>query len=75
MRIRKIDGSRLAAGNLVDGKVVLEAGFGEQIDNMEGLDVTTDAQGQVFITLVSDDNYSILQRNLLLEFRYLGEDQ
>lgn len=75
MRIRKIDGSRLAAGSLVDGKVVLEAGFGEQIDNMEGLDVTTNAQGQVFVTLVSDDNHSILQRNLLLEFRYLGEDQ
>lgn len=72
MRIRRIDGSRLGPGNLVDGPVLLETDFGYQIDNMEGLDVTTDDQGQVFVTLVSDDNHSILQRNLILEFRYLG---
>lgn len=74
MRIRRIDGSRLGPGNLVDGPVLLEADFGNQIDNMEGLDVTTDDDGQIFVTLVSDDNHSILQRNLVLEFRYLGDD-
>lgn len=73
MRIRRIDGSRLGPGNLVDGPVLLEADFGEQIDNMEGLDVSTDEAGQTFVTLVSDDNHSILQRNLVLEFRYLGD--
>ena len=73
MRVRRIDGSRLGPGNLVDGPVVLEADFGHQIDNMEGLDVTTDDQGQIFVTLVSDDNHSILQRNLVLEFRYMGD--
>jgi len=72
MRIRRIDGSRLGPGNLVDGPVVLEANFGDQIDNMEGLDVSTDDKGQIFVTLVSDDNHSILQRNLVLEFRYIG---
>jgi hypothetical protein len=74
MRIRRIDGSRLGPGNLVDGPVLLEADFGEQIDNMEGLDVSTDDAGQIFVTLVSDDNHSILQRNLVLEFRYLGDN-
>tara|TARA_R110002020_G_scaffold65998_3_gene173775 strand:- start:1908 stop:2918 length:1011 start_codon:yes stop_codon:yes gene_type:complete len=74
MRIRRIDGSRLGKGNLVDGPVILEADFGNQIDNMEGLDVTTDDQGRIIVTLVSDDNHSILQRNLILEFRYLGDD-
>lgn len=73
MRIRRIDGSRLGPGNLVDGETILEADYGYQIDNMEGLDVTTDEDGQIFITLVSDDNHSILQRNLILEFRYLGD--
>lgn len=75
MRIRRIDASRLGPGNLVDGPVVLEADFGEQIDNMEGLAVSTDEIGQTFVTLVSDDNHSILQRNLVLEFRYVGEEQ
>ncbi|WP_322989219.1 esterase-like activity of phytase family protein [Hoeflea sp.] len=74
MRIRRFDGSRIGVGNLIDGEVILESDYGYQIDNMEGLDVTTDEQGQVFVTLVSDDNHSILQRNLLLEFRYLGDD-
>lgn len=73
MRIRRIDGSRLAAGNLVDGEVVLEADYRYQIDNMEGLDVSVNGDGEIFVTLVSDDNHSILQRNLLLEFRYLGD--
>lgn len=73
MRIRRIDASRLGPGNLVDGPVLLEADFGDQIDNMEGLDVTTDEDGQIFVTLVSDDNHSILQRNLILEFRYIGD--
>ena len=75
MRIRRIDGSRLGPGNLVDGPVLLEADFGFQIDNMEGLDVSTDDEGQIFVTLVSDDNHSILQRNLVLEFRYLGDTE
>ncbi len=75
MRIRRIEGSRLVPGNLVDGPVLLEADFGDQIDNMEGLDVSTDDAGQIFVTLVSDDNHSILQRNLVLEFRYLGDDK
>ena len=75
MRIRRIDGSRLGPGNLVDGPILLEADFGNQIDNMEALDVTTDEDGQIFVTLVSDDNHSILQRNLVLEFRYLGGEE
>lgn len=73
MRIRRFDGSRIAPGNLIDGETVLEAGFGYQIDNIEGLDVSTGEDGQIYVTLVSDDNHSILQRNLLLEFRYLGD--
>ncbi len=74
MRIRRIDGSRLGPGNLVDGETILEADYGYQIDNMEGLDVTADEDGQIFVTLVSDDNHSILQRNLILEFRYVGDE-
>jgi Uncharacterized protein conserved in bacteria len=73
MRIRRIKGSEIRPGATVDGEVLLEADFGYQIDNMEGLDVTTDEKGDVFVTLVSDDNHSILQRNLILEFRVVGD--
>jgi hypothetical protein len=29
--------------------------------------------GEVIVTLVSDDNFSIIQRNLLLQFSVVGE--
>lgn len=71
MRIRKIAGADIKKGAVVDGQVLLEAGAGFQIDNMEGMSITTDDQGQIFVTLISDDNHSFLQRNLLLEFKLL----
>jgi len=35
---------------------------------MEGLAVHQDASGSVVLTLISDDNFSRLQRTLLLQF-------
>lgn len=71
MRIRKIKGADIKVGALVDGEVLLDAGSGFQIDNMEGMSVTKDEAGQVYVTLISDDNHSFLQRNLLLEFKLI----
>jgi hypothetical protein len=69
MRIRRILGGDIAAGETVDGAVLMEADGGYQIDNMESLDVFTAPDGSTRILLGSDDNHSLLQRNLLLEFR------
>ncbi len=73
MRIRRIAGKDIAKGATVDGKVLLEANMLYQIDNMEGLSISIDPDGTPRLTLVSDDNHSILQRNLLLEFRLVGD--
>jgi hypothetical protein len=35
--------------------------------------VHRDAKGETVITLVSDDNFSVIQRNLLLQFTLVGE--
>lgn len=70
MRIRRIKGGDIRAGETVDGDVLIDADFGYQIDNMEGLDVTVAADGSTRILLLSDDNHSLLQRTLLLEFLY-----
>jgi hypothetical protein len=40
---------------------------------MEGLDVWTRDDGALMVSLISDDNHSMLQRNLYLEF-VLHED-
>lgn len=69
MRLRRIPGASIAKGARVDGPVLLTADMGDQIDNMEGLDVWTRSDGATMLSLVSDDNHSIFQRNLYLEFR------
>lgn len=72
LRIRRIKGADIVKGATVDGEILLEADMGYQIDNMECLDVWTRADGAVMVSLVSDDNHSILQRNLYLEFLFEG---
>lgn len=69
MRIRRIDGDRILPGAIVDGEVLIEAGMEAEIDNMEGLDVIQGPGGDNRIIVVSDDNKSFFQRNLMLEFR------
>jgi hypothetical protein len=40
---------------------------------MEGLGIHRTLGGDTVLTLVSDDNFSVLQRNLLLQFTLVGE--
>lgn len=68
IRIRRIAQSAIAPGAVVDGPVLIEADLGYQIDNMEGLSVHRNARGEIVLTLISDDNFSLLQRTLLLQF-------
>ncbi|MBZ9708087.1 esterase-like activity of phytase family protein [Mesorhizobium sp. B2-1-8] len=68
MRLRRIHGESVEKGAVADGPVLLQADMGYQIDNMEGLDVWTRDDGALMVSLISDDNHSILQRNLYLEF-------
>ena len=69
MRIRRIAGDTIRPGATVDGEVLVDADLSHQIDNMEGLDVVVMGEDDIRIIVVSDDNHSILQRNLMLEFR------
>ena len=68
LRIRRIPLTAIKPGAAIDGKILIEADLGYQIDNMEGIAVHRDGNGDTIITLVSDDNFSPIQRNLLLQF-------
>jgi len=68
MRIRRVPLASLAPGATVDGPALFEADMGYQIDNMEGLSVHRAANGALVLTLISDDNFSMIQRTLLLQF-------
>ncbi|MEK1888808.1 MAG: esterase-like activity of phytase family protein [Phyllobacterium sp.] len=69
LRIRRIAAESIEPGATVDGRVILDADMRYQIDNMEALDVWEAKDGSTRVSLVSDDNHSIVQRNLYLEFR------
>jgi hypothetical protein len=71
-RIRRIDLAAIRPGATVDGPIVMSADMSGQIDNMEGLAVHRDAAGDTILTLVSDNNFSFLQRTLLLQFAWKG---
>lgn len=73
-RLRRIAGDAIVGGTqAANGPVLLQANMAYQIDNMEGMDVWHRADGATMVSLMSDDNNSMLQRNLYLEFR-LHED-
>ncbi|ESY96641.1 esterase-like activity of phytase family protein [Mesorhizobium sp. LNHC229A00] len=73
MRLRRIYGESVEKGAVADGPVLLQADMGYQIDNIEGLDVWSRDDGALMVSLISDDNHSILQRNLYLEFILLQD--
>ena len=69
-RIRRIPIGMVKPGAVLDGEILFEADLSHQIDNMEVLMVHQDAQGRTIITLMSDDNFLFVQRNLVLRFAY-----
>jgi hypothetical protein len=71
IRIRRIPLAGLHPGAMIDGRTLLEADMGYQIDNMEGLAVHRTAAGETVLTLISDDNFSPMQRTVLLQFTLL----
>jgi hypothetical protein len=68
MRIRRIQLAAVKPGATVDGAVLITADMGYQVDNMEGLALHRTAAGDTVLTLISDDNFSPVQRTLLLQF-------
>ena len=68
MRIRHVPLAQVKPEATLDGPALIEADMNFQIDNMEGLSVHRAADGQLVLTLISDDNFSIIQRTLLLQF-------
>lgn len=73
MRMRRIAASSIRPGAVLDGPTLIEADMGHHIDNMEAIAAHRDANGETVLTLMSDDNFSPLQRTLLLQFTLLEE--
>jgi hypothetical protein len=72
IRIRRIPLKSLAPGAVVDGPAIFDADLGHEVDNMEAIDAHVTPDGDTVLTLASDDNFSMIQRNLLLQFTLVG---
>ncbi len=68
IRIRRIPLKTLAPGAVVDGPSIFAADLGNDVDNMEGIDAHVTPEGETVLTMVSDDNFSPIQRTLILQF-------
>ena len=73
MRIRRVPLAEIKPGALLTGTVLVEADNAHQIDNMEAIDVHGNAAGETIVTIISDDNFSPLQRTLLLRFALIED--
>jgi hypothetical protein len=67
MRIRRIQADEIKPGAVVTGEVLLQATDNLNIDNMEAIGVDR-RSGETVITIMSDDNFSPLQRTLIMQF-------
>ena len=70
-RIRRIAAADIAPGKAVDGQVVMTAGLDRhRIDNMEGIALRSEPDGETSVFIVSDDNQSFLQQTMILKFAW-----
>ncbi len=73
MRIRQFPVAALNADETIKGEALIDVGSGYAVDNMEALATRRGANGETELLVLSDDNFSNLQRTLLLHFRVLSE--
>lgn len=67
-RLRRVPVAALDGAGLVEGRQLAELALPLTVDNMEGVDALREANGRLTVYLIADDNYSPLQRSLLLQF-------
>lgn len=73
IRIRRIPIKSVVPDAVIDGSSIFEVDLGYEVDNMEGIDAHVTEDGETVLTMVSDDNFSMIQRTLLLQFTLVGE--
>lgn len=68
IRLRRIAHASIEPGALLDPEVLAELKPPLTIDNFEGLALRQEENGETLVYLLSDDNFSSVQRTLLLMF-------
>jgi len=66
-RIRRVE---FGKDEITKDTLLFDSPFGD-MDNSEGIDLWQDADGATIVTLLSDDNFSPLQKTLITEFELI----
>ena len=75
MQIRRIIGADIKPDALVESHVLLNANRKRNIDNMEGMSIREDEKGNIWVYVISDDNFNPLQHTYLMMFRLKPDPQ
>ncbi len=70
-RIRRLNAETIQPGARLTAKLLAELRPPLNVDNFEGIEVRRDGSGRTVVYIISDDNFSPLQRNLLLMFELM----
>jgi hypothetical protein len=73
MRLKRVKAADIRPDALLTAEILVTLDNAHHVDNMEGISVHRGPAGETLVTLVSDDNFSIAQRSLLLQFRFVGD--
>lgn len=68
VRLMRLDDDAVVPGAKLAAKEIARFGGNQTVDNFEGLALRRDDEGRLLVYLISDDNFSGLQRTLLLQF-------
>lgn len=67
-RITRLAASQLKPGGRIRGEIVATLEGSLTVDNMEGIAARQGSAGQTLVYLISDDNFSVFQRTILMMF-------
>ena len=70
-KVSFMDSLAIGRGRIVSAKVIASLAAPLLVDNLEGITATEEGQ-DTYLWLVSDNNFSIFQRTLLMKFRLPG---
>jgi hypothetical protein len=73
MRLKRVKTADIRPEAVITAETLVTLDNSHHVDNMEGLSIHRAPDGGTVLTLLSDDNFSIVQRTLLLQFRWLGD--
>ena len=71
IRIRRIPAAAVRGGSPLTGPAIAELRPPLNVDNFEGIATRTDGNGRQIVYIISDDNFSPLQRTLLMMFELM----